>query len=329
MAEEEKDDPFVLAGKTGQFDLHKAVGASFFRAHKKGTAEGDLYSKHKSHKDKAAHRAKWAKTEFKDRIVGKRWDQEFSQVDETLGSYLSFGSVVQALGGWEWAPAVSGAKRLCGLCAQLGGKWTYTDPFSGLQMYMKLSHQNREVLNEKWSLFETFRTRAEPTKAPAASASTPATAPASAPTPKAEVQPRAAAAASAGAEGAAPESTEKQAKATDKDNKKDADNAKPNEKGKGADVGSSPRGPGGAKPAVTTKAVAVNNLMREGMSLKGRLQKARSTALDLITTIESKEEWSWAQNAQNVGVLKKVQGRNVFGIIIVSRRGGHGEGEHT
>ena len=55
-------------------------------------------------------RQNWCKEEFKHVIASKHYEESFAVVDETLGTYHTFGSLVVALGGWSWKPAIIGAK---------------------------------------------------------------------------------------------------------------------------------------------------------------------------------------------------------------------------
>ena len=68
----------------------------------------------------------WAKEEFKHVLTEKNFEESFSVVDEKLGTYHTFGSLVKALGGWKWKPAILGAK-LHFVKAGLETRWSCTD----------------------------------------------------------------------------------------------------------------------------------------------------------------------------------------------------------
>ena len=70
---------------------------------------------------------------------------------------MTFGNLVDSLGGWKWPPAVKGAKLVAGKCAKLGGKWLYRESFSEMTFYLKLKHVHREVLTQKWAQLQAWK----------------------------------------------------------------------------------------------------------------------------------------------------------------------------
>ena len=72
---------------------------------------------------KDAARRDWAKETFSHVLATKSFTKDYKEVETREGVYMTFGSLVQSFGGWEWQPAILGAKRHSLKCIQLGGKW--------------------------------------------------------------------------------------------------------------------------------------------------------------------------------------------------------------
>jgi hypothetical protein len=147
LTDEEK--MFDKAGTTGDFEIRDAVGQRFQREHKKGKSQHALYSKLADRDEKRIYRETWAKKKFESSVQGKRFEQEYQTIDSTLGEYLTFGAVVVKYGGWQWAPAVAGAKKTAAKCTLLGGKWSMKDEFSGMHMFFGLAEGPRRHLHEE------------------------------------------------------------------------------------------------------------------------------------------------------------------------------------
>ena len=76
---------------------------------------------------------------------------------------MTFGQIVNSLGGWSWEPAVKGAQRLVAKCRLMGGNWIATDPFSELTMYRKLRYTSQEIFDRKWAMYRKEFTNTEKT----------------------------------------------------------------------------------------------------------------------------------------------------------------------
>ena len=95
-----------------------------------------------------AFRESWAKTEY-GKVLGRaRKTVSYSTVDTTRGMYMTLGAIIQHLGGWQWGPAIVGAKRLAAQCARLGGKWHKKDEFTGLSKFLVLQEEYADTLTE-------------------------------------------------------------------------------------------------------------------------------------------------------------------------------------
>jgi hypothetical protein len=66
---------------------------------------------------------------------------------------VSFGALVVAYGGCSWPPAIAGAKQTFLRCCQMGGKWAWKDPFSGLMLVRQVKHTYKETFERKWSKY--------------------------------------------------------------------------------------------------------------------------------------------------------------------------------
>ena len=93
----------------------------------------------------------WVTNEYEATRTIRGENTAWGEVDVTLGEYMSYGSVVKDLGGWEWHPAVAGAKRICAKCVKLSGKWAVKDDFSELLFVLKLKVQHNSYFDKKWS----------------------------------------------------------------------------------------------------------------------------------------------------------------------------------
>ena len=67
---------------------------------------------------------------------------------------MTFGSTVEAYGGWNWQPAIDGARETWDKLMKLGGKWLQKDNFSNLTFGLILKTQYTEILERKWKQFE-------------------------------------------------------------------------------------------------------------------------------------------------------------------------------
>ena len=119
------------AATTGDFDTRDAVGQVWAKLPSDHPTK-QAYSQVKGQAARKQFRSDWAKEHFQYVLAEKTHEQSFRSVDETKGEWMTFGGLVLALGGWEWGPAVDGAKKIALKCARLGGKWCFVDEASEL-----------------------------------------------------------------------------------------------------------------------------------------------------------------------------------------------------
>ena len=105
--------------RTGSFDSRGALGQTFRREHENGHGKA-LYDMEVGREAKAKFRREWAARVFADVLQGKEYNSSWREVDRRAGAYLTLGAIVQAYGGWEWPPAIAGAKLTCSKCALFG-----------------------------------------------------------------------------------------------------------------------------------------------------------------------------------------------------------------
>ena len=280
----DKSDPIAVLAATGDFDIRGAIGQHFARAHAKGSATGTAYRALSGHAAKKAFRQGWAESKYEEVLKTKRYGQDFAYVDETKGEYLSFGAVVTKLGGWEWPPALLGAKNLAARCLRLQGRWVVRDSFSGLLLFLYLNKSFTELYTQKWSEYEEYFTRQGPSNSvalPQASsgAEQAGAAQVALPAPQASSSVALPAPqASSGARGKA----KAKAKGKSKANKATGEDDTP-----------------------TKDDTSLANLLKEALKLKAAILKAKAAADALVERIESGSgSYSWAHNEQNLGALK-------------------------
>ena len=140
------------AAATGEFPIRGEIGSKFYRQHKPGS-EAQLSYQALAHQEKIEYRKKWAKTVYEKVTERQGYQESFDDVSEQWGTYCTFGTLVQSYGGWEWGPAVHGAKLTAAMCSKMAGKWVWVDPFSQLPHFLKMEVKHKEIFQKKWSCF--------------------------------------------------------------------------------------------------------------------------------------------------------------------------------
>jgi hypothetical protein len=281
--------------------------------------------------DQARFKVEWVSTKLEVCRRQRHDITSWQEVDITLGEYLSFGSIVQSLGGWEYQPAIDGAKRLCSKCLKLNGKWVVYEEFSELLFFLKLRVQHSSVFERKWC---EYRTSIEEC---AGGASMGSGAGKRLPFP---VGGNAAAAEDAASKGRAAEAATKaaaieaaaRAKEEEVARKKAEEDAKvpprPKKKARGADTGAlvdaagaTPTRKGSGKGAdrgqepgdVAGKSIP--ELLKEASKLKIQLTKVEKLAETLIASIKTDDGYKRFNNAENLKPLEEKFGllKNAYG----------------
>ena len=110
----------------------------------------------KNNAQKKQIRDEWAKEEFSFVLTDKTYSESYTKIDETMGEFHTLGSLVREYGGWEWPPAVVGAKLHFLKASRMGGKWVSVDSWSNLTMVLRLKPIFKEKMEEKWARFTKF-----------------------------------------------------------------------------------------------------------------------------------------------------------------------------
>ncbi len=238
---------------------------------------------------KRIYREGWAKREFKDLKTGKTYTHSYQEVNEELGTYHTLGGVVTEFGGWQWPPAIAGAKHVASKCMMMGGKWTYVDNHSGLRFFLVLKKIYRETLSECWTQFR------EESTVSAAAAATAAAAPAHTTPPSSTVGQ----AAKGSEQEQAPDTEEKQEKKPKKPKskakakgKKTADEVDPDSEQKDS-------------PAIAKE----KKLVSEMNKLKAQVVKHMAVARNLEQQIHDNPAYLRLKNPGNLGRLEEAMAK--------------------
>lgn len=294
--------PFEKAGSTGEFDIRGAVGQKFQRQMKAGEHPG--YSE-MTRDQKRAYREQWAKTSFAHMVKTKTYTKNYQVVDDDWGEYMTLGAAITHYGGYQWQPAIDGAKAMATRCMMLGGRWTYVDKHqSGLRFFLVMKKAHRERFEEAWSMLRQATTDSLGARTTAIADS------------------GAAASSADGDEG-------NQAGNGDAGNKTGKGKGRQAEAA-GADItnvkagtknggGQAPKSKAKAKAQATKKggtpptpndkggdASEKNKvLLAKATKVKTLISKTIAAAKRLLSTIETSTAHSWAHNPQNHGLLQK------------------------
>ena len=154
------DDVLETAAPTGWFEVSGGkIGNIWARLPKTDPAKMQCAAT-RNNKLKADIRAKWAKEQFSYILESKTHEESYSKVDTTKGDFHTFGGLVIELGGWQWPPAIEGAKLHFIKAMRLGGSWVCLDEMSNLLLALRLKPSFQEVLTTKWTRFTKLHNEA-------------------------------------------------------------------------------------------------------------------------------------------------------------------------
>ena len=119
------------------------------------TKDKAKYKACSSDKERSAWRIEWAKRELEEMEACKQHIKEWKRVDETRGQYFTCDRIAVEYG-FAVSPvrAVRSAGNYCRRAALLGGKWMRWCELSEQWLFLFLSQEFREQLNESWQMFE-------------------------------------------------------------------------------------------------------------------------------------------------------------------------------
>jgi hypothetical protein len=145
------------AAATGDFvSRNDPVGNAFNYDLKSDPIEAKLWKDAKAggKEAKLLMKKNWATRRFAKMQSERTHSETFRTIDEEKGSYMTFGQIVVALGGWEWTPAIQGARNVVSQCIAMQGKWVSGHKQAQLPLYLFLQRQYSELHEQAWTLFQ-------------------------------------------------------------------------------------------------------------------------------------------------------------------------------
>ena len=283
---QETEEQFLA--RTGEFDTHSKIGVRFMREKDGNPDMKAAYAKCSGWTEKKNFRERWAKDKYKEhkRVKEKTESRDIADIQEA--EMLTFGALVNKFGGWQWEPAITGAKSHAAKCAAMGAPWVEKDEMSGLMMFRSLTRKTSDVFNRRWSEMERWQTQTEQSEQDNVET------------------PGAGQAAAQGEEPTGGNGAQAQGKAQGKSK------AKGKKKPKGQAAGDQA---GGNKTVVkgelTDRDLEITDLVKKAISIKGSFIKNMTSAELLIKRIRTPSRkdaqlLGWANNDDNVGTLENM-----------------------
>ena len=94
------------------------------------------------------------------RII-KKHEKSFARIEASNGTYLPFGMVVHAEGGWSDASAIHAANLYCRKAIEMGGDWTTWNVMTERLEFLHVRKEFTDVFKEKWGLYQEWRSKPE------------------------------------------------------------------------------------------------------------------------------------------------------------------------
>ena len=237
-------------------------------------------------------RTDWAKKRFASSIEGKMEVESFRTVDTTKGTYMTFGATVTFYGGWEWPPAIEGAKTAAAQCLAMRGKWIWLDPQSKMLNLFILKKEHSEDYVHKWESFKKELNDAvgvETSTAVVSAAVSPSASPGASPVLSAVPSPVV----------SEPETETPKAKKARIAAEKAALNPTPL---------ATPKGKAAAKasPSGTGAELGLKDWIKLAIKLKSKYEKANSAGESLLMDIKENSKYSWAATPAMEGELQQL-----------------------
>lgn len=249
------------------FDIRGVIGQRFQRAHKKGSAAAIEYAKCKSHEEKRIFRQQWAAKRFTEIKMQKREMRSWREVDIERGEYMPLARLIECEGyAFDPIGAMKAGYAHARRCASLGGQWICMNHFTGRLEYLKLRKEFEHQMVKSWQMFTEY---SEAQAASSGEGNDP------------EIRDGAPA---AGADGGAG-SVKKRKQA---------------EKSDGADKAEEER-----RQKPKKEKSIVDDRLIEARKLRAQFLACTASTTSLIGTIsQGGEDWTWANNTENLGKLK-------------------------
>ena len=86
---------------------------------------------------------------FAYKIEEKIHSRKFSNKSVVRGKWFNFGGLVMKYGGWDYKPAIDGAKKTAGKCTLMGNGWCMKDPTLVFKHSQTHTNPKPQTLNPK------------------------------------------------------------------------------------------------------------------------------------------------------------------------------------
>ena len=250
---------------SGDIPSRSALGQQFTRA-----ADGKKdpsYMALKSDRDRRDFRLEWARRKLENMSVGKKHHRSWEEVNSSTATPRTFAAIANDLGyAVDPQSALKGARAYCEKCIRMGGQWTYVDDMTGLTMYQYVTKSSSSSFAQAWMQYEAFQAN-EKIDATGQISTT-----------KGESQ--------------APSSPTTPANKRRREDVQPAPKAAPQKSSKVSKAASSKGGD------------CLAGLLSSCAKLKSRYHAICSKTSVLAEQVEKDSTWAWANNANNIGVLK-------------------------
>ena len=168
----------AMAGvvESGKCNIHHKIAQSL-RTELTGK-DADEYRSCTTSEAAETFRVKWCGRQLNEILhVGKSHTESYEEVQESIGEHVPFEVYVLQEGGGQYTASglAAATEAISGRIAMIG-QWVHVHGLSSRLEFFKVKKQYRQVLSEKWSLFE--RESKERNKNPSSSAAAPAAGPA-------------------------------------------------------------------------------------------------------------------------------------------------------
>ena len=114
---------WVAASKGDNVSAHSAPARVWDREVKPGSDLRKEYDALNSMAEKRKFKEKFYADKWENMDESQQYSQRIRNEQEVSSEEYTFGALVVALGGWQWPPAIRGAKTHCLKASRLGPKW--------------------------------------------------------------------------------------------------------------------------------------------------------------------------------------------------------------
>ena len=136
----------------GRIPCRTALDSTFRREHSKGNAKQEWEACQGDDAKVRKFKLDWVEKDLskENQKLVKSTKKTLEKSNKLKGKWFTLGGLVASYGGWDWEPAVEGAKRTAAKCARLGASWAERDECSGSMFYRKLEKSDAEEFVQAW-----------------------------------------------------------------------------------------------------------------------------------------------------------------------------------